>query len=39
MDNLSLWNIEMKKVTEPENFKIMVGTNSKEYLTDTFLIE
>lgn len=38
MDDLSLWNVEMKKVTEPGEFKIMVGTNSKEYLEDTFLL-
>lgn len=39
MDDLSLWNVEMKKVTEPGEFKVMVGGNSKEYLEDTFTLE
>ncbi len=38
MDDLSLWNVEMKKVTEPGKFKVMVGGNSKEYLEDTFTL-
>jgi len=29
-ENLAIWNLEMKRVIEPGNFKVMVGASSKD---------
>jgi beta-glucosidase len=38
-DKLEFHNIDMKRVVEPGDFKIMVGTSSAEFLTGTFQIQ
>jgi beta-glucosidase len=29
-DSLAFWNIEMKRVVEPGEFEIMIGTSSRD---------
>jgi beta-glucosidase len=38
-DKLQFYNIEMKRVVEPGEFQVMVGTSSAEYLTTKFEIK
>jgi beta-glucosidase len=38
-DKLEFHDIDMKRVVEPGDFKVMVGTSSAEFLTGTFQIQ
>ena len=38
IEELSFWNIDMKKVVEPGDFTLWVGTNSKEGITTDFQV-
>lgn len=39
MEDLAFYNIDMKKVVEPGDFNLWLGTNSQEGLQTTFVIE
>ena len=38
VNELAIWNREMKKVVEPGEFKVMVGGNLQDVLTETFKV-
>jgi len=38
-DKLQFHDINMKRVVEPGEFKVMVGTNSADFLTETFEVQ
>jgi len=37
-DDLAFWNAEMKKVTEPGDFDVWIGPNSKDGLKGSFKV-
>ncbi|MGC8824213.1 MAG: glycoside hydrolase family 3 N-terminal domain-containing protein [Bacteroidales bacterium] len=37
-DDLAFWNAEMKKVTEPGDFDVWIGPNSKDGLKSSFMV-
>jgi beta-glucosidase len=38
-EDLSLWNRKMERVVEAGKFRIMVGKNTEEGMSDTFTVE
>lgn len=37
-EELKFWNVNMNYIVEPGNFKIFIGTNSADFLEDTFTV-